>query len=386
MGPLFALFIAIIGGLLPWFDKSYKNGPAAFIISIFRTLGVPISLMAYFNLGPGWLLEEDMLPFVWDRIVVAVTVIVAIGSIFLTFIISFGFLEFVGMIMRPILRPVFKVPGKAAIDAVASFVGSFSVAIYLTNRLYNEGKYNNKEASIIITGFSTVSATFMIVVARTAGFMNIWNFYYFSTLLITFIVTALVVRMWPISRMDESYIDGIGKPETAVPGNLFANAVSAGLAASSETTSLSGKLWENLKGGIGMCFTLTPCIASIATLAFVLVNRTSVFDIAGLIFAPLTYLLSLVGLPEYLEVAKACCMILGEMFVANVVVSSLPEASRYVVAVVSVSAILFFGGSIPCVLAADTKIKMWQILVIWFERSILSIILAGIIAVLIFQQ
>ena len=385
LGPLFALLIAVIGGLLPWFDKSYKNGVASLLISLFRTFGVPISLMAFFGFGPGWLLEEDMLPFVWDRIVVAVTVIVAIGSIFLTFIISFGFLEFVGMVMRPVLRPVFKVPGKAAIDAVASFVGSFSVAIYLTNKLYNEGRYNNREASIIITGFSTVSATFMIVVARTAGFMDMWNFYYFSTLLITFTVTAIVVRMWPINRMDDSYIDGKGKPEVAMPGNLFVNAVFAGLEAASESSGLLKKLWENLKGGINMCFTLTPCIASIATLAFVLVNLTSVFDYLGLIFAPLTYLLSLIGLPEHLQVAKACCMILGEMFVPNTVVSSLPEASKYVVAVVSVSAILFFGGSIPCVLAADTKLKMWQILVIWFERSILSIILAGIVAILVFQ-
>jgi nucleoside recognition membrane protein YjiH len=382
---LFALLIAVIGGLLPWFDKSYKNGLAAFVISIFRILGIPVSLMAFFSLGPGWLLAEKMLPFVWDKIVVEVTVIVAIGSIFLTFIISFGFLEFVGMIMRPLLRPLFKVPGRAAIDAVASFVGSFSVAIYLTNKLYNEGKYNNKEASIIITGFSTVSATFMIVVARTAGFMDIWNFYFFSTLLITFIVTALVVRIWPISQLDESYIDGKGKPEIAAPGNLFMSAVFAGLDAASESTAPHKRLWENLRGGIMMCFTLTPCIASIATLAFVLVNKTSVFDIIGLIFVPITYLLSLIGLPEHLEVAKACSMILGEMFVPNTIASSLPEASKYVVAVVSVSAILFFGGSIPCVLAADTKLKMWQILVIWFERTILSIILAGIVAVLVFQ-
>jgi nucleoside recognition membrane protein YjiH len=384
LGPLFALCVAFIGGLLPWFDKSYKNGVAAFVISVFRTLGVPISLMAFFSFGPAWLLEENLLPFVWEKIVIAVTLIVAIGSIFLTFIISFGFLEFVGMIMRPVLRPVFRVPGKAAIDAVASFVGSFSVAIYLTNKLYNESKYNNREASIIITGFSTVSATFMIVVARTAGFMDIWNFYFFSTLVITFAVTALVVRMWPLSRMDESYVDGRGKPEKPVPGNLFINAINAGLAAASETSSVSRKLWENVKGGMMMCFTLTPCIASIAVIAIVLVNLTSVFDLLGLIFAPVTYPLSLFGLPEHLMVAKACCMVLGEMFVANIVVASLPEAAKYVVAVVSVSAILFFGGSIPCVLAADIKIKVWQIMVIWFERSVLSIILAGIVAVVVF--
>lgn len=384
LGPLFTLCIVVIGGLLPWFDKSYQKGTVAFVVSIFRTLGVPSALMAFFQIGPKWLLDPELLPFVWEKIVVAVTMIVAIGSLFLTFIIAFGFLEFVGMIMKPVLRPLYKVPGKAAVDAVASFVGSFSVAIYLTNKLYNANIYTNREASIIITGFSTVSATFMIVVAKTAGFMDIWNFYFFSTLIITFAVTAIVVRMWPISRIDDSYRDGEGKREVVLPGNLFINAVQAGLKTASETQSLHKNLWENLKGGIVMCFTLSPCIASIALVAIILVQKTSVFDIFGLIFAPLTYLLSLIGLPEHLMVAKACAMVLGEMFVPNVVVDSLPAASKYVVAVVSVSAILFFGGSIPCVLATNIKINTWQIIVIWFERTVLSILLAGIVAAIVF--
>lgn len=384
LGTIFTLCIVVIGGLLPWFDKSYRKGPVAFIVSIFRTLGVPSALMAFFKIGPKWLLDPEILPFVWEKIVVAVTMIVAIGSLFLTFIIAFGFLEFIGMIMRPILRPLYKVPGKAAVDAVASFVGSFSVAIYLTNKLYNANIYTNREASIIITGFSTVSATFMIVVAKTAGFMDIWNFYFFSTLIITFAVTAIVVRMWPISRIDDSYRDGEGRREVVLPGNLFINAVQAGLKTAQQTQSLHKNLWENLKGGIVMCFTLSPCIASIALVAIILVKKTLVFNIFGLIFAPLTYLLSLIGLPEHLEVAKACTMVLGEMFVPNVVVASLPAASKYVVAVVSVSAILFFGGSIPCVLATDVKIKTWQIIVIWFERTVLSILLAGIVAVMVF--
>lgn len=383
-GPIFALCIVIIGGLLPWFDQSYRKGTVAFVVSVFRTLGVPTSLMAFFHMGPEWLLDPDLLPFVWEKIVVAVTIIVAIGSLFLTFIIAFGFLEFIGMIMKPILRPLYRVPGKAAVDAVASFVGSFSVAIYLTNKLYNANIYTNKEASIIITGFSTVSATFMIIVAKTAGFMDIWSFYFFSTLVNTFVVTAIVVRLWPISRIDDSYCDGEGEEEVTIRGHLFMNAVQAGLKTASESQALHKSLWENLKGGIVMCFTLSPCIASIALIAFILVQKTSFFDVFGLIFAPFTYLLYLMGLPEHLMVAKACAMVLGEMFVPNVVVASLPDASKYVVAVVSVSSILFFGGSIPCILATNIKIKTWQIIVIWFERTVLSILLAGIVAVILF--
>jgi len=51
----------------------------------------------------------------------------------------------------------------------------------------------------------------------------------------------------------------------------------------------------------------------------------------------------MIGLSEPIMVAKASMRVLGEMFVPNVVVASLPVAAKYVVAVVSVSAILFFG-------------------------------------------
>ena len=42
--------------------------------------------------------------------------------------------------------------GRSAIDAVASFVGSYSLALLITNRVYKEGKYTTK-AAIIATGF-----------------------------------------------------------------------------------------------------------------------------------------------------------------------------------------------------------------------------------------
>ncbi|CAM4081312.1 hypothetical protein Gste01_02132 [Geobacillus stearothermophilus ATCC 7953] len=68
------------------------------------------------------------------------------------------------------------------IDAVASFVGSYSIGLLITNKVFKEGKYTVKEAAIIATGFSTVSVTFMVVVAKTLGLMPIWNAYCFCPL------------------------------------------------------------------------------------------------------------------------------------------------------------------------------------------------------------
>ncbi len=79
------------------------------------------------------------------------------------------------------MRPLWKTPGRSAIDAVASFVGSYSLALLITNRVYKEGKYTTKEAAIIATGFSTVSATFMIIIAKTLDIMHLWNVYFWTT-------------------------------------------------------------------------------------------------------------------------------------------------------------------------------------------------------------
>ncbi len=387
-GPNLAMGIALVGGLLPWIDKTFKKSLMDLIISIFRFAGIPICLMAYLNQGPGWLMEPGMLPFVWTKIVIAVTMIVPIGSLFLTLIICFGALEFIGVIVRPIMRPLFGTPGKSAIDAVASFVGSFSVAIFLTNRLYRESKYTAREAIIIMTGFSTVSATFMIIVAKTAGFMDVWNFYFWSTLVICFVVTAITVRIYPIRAIPMEYKDGVGKPEVkAADKNLAAQAWDEGLEASLKSGNVAKRIVENVWSGLKMCFVLTPTMASIGIFAFALVKMTSVFTVIGLIFYPFTFLLSLFGLQEPMMVAEAGAVILGEMFVPNVIVKGLPAVSKYVIAVSSVSSIIFFGGSIPCMLATEIGkdiIPFWKLLLIWFERTALSILIAGIVGLIYF--
>ncbi len=389
---IFVLIVATIGGIMPWIDKSFKKSILSFILSIFRLLGIPVCIIGICNhsLGwapgwiPEWLIPKPYIQFAWQDIAVSVTVIVTLGSIFLTFIMGYGLLEFTGVIVRPIMRPVYKVPGRAAINAIAAFIGSFSVAMFLTDELYKKSKYTYREAAIVMTGFSTVSATFMIVIAGVAGFMEIWNFYFWSTLIITFAVTAITVRLYPLNKLDNSYIDGIGKPEKEIKGNILRNAVNEGVKAAAESKSLIKSLWMNLKGGVRMCLVLTPSATAVGLLASVLANKTQFFDRIGTIFMPITYVLKLFGLENYREVAKASAVALGEVFVPNLTVQDLSNIPKYIVAVVSVSTIVFFAGFIPCLYATSIKLKPWHLLLIWFERAALSIILSGIVGLIYF--
>ncbi len=187
------------------------------IFSVLRLLGLIATAMYLANIGPAALFTPDMLPFLFDKLVLSVGLIVPIGALALAFLIGYGLLEFTGVIVQPVMRPIWRTPGWSAIDAVASFVGSYSLALLITDRVYKEGKYTAREAAIVATGFSTVSATFMIIVAKTLGLMDAWNLYFWTTFFVTFIVSAITARIWPLSRMDH--------PAIATPHCLKARAV-----------------------------------------------------------------------------------------------------------------------------------------------------------------
>lgn len=374
--PYYALIVIILGAVYPFYKKTWNKDVVTSIFSVAKMVGVFVAIMAVTNNGPEWLFTPDMLPFLFNKLVIPVGLIVPLGAIFLAFLVGYGLLEFIGVIMQPIMKPIWKTPGRSAIDAVASFVGSYSIGLLITNRVYKEGKYTAKEAAIIATGFSTVSATFMIIVAKTLGLMEMWNFYFWTTLVITFVVTALTVRLYPLSKKPEVNYFGEKIVEVTPSGNIFKNALKEGLKASSESEKLTKNIYLNLVDGFKMSMGILPSILSVGLLGLILAKYTPVFDIVGLIFYPITALLKI---PEPMLIAKASALEVSEMFLPALLVKETVLLGRYVIGVVSVSSILFFSASIPCIMSTDIPLNIKDIVIVWIERTIFSLILAALV-------
>ncbi|MGH4139902.1 YjiH family protein [Clostridium sp.] len=378
---IYGLIVIILGGLYPFYKKTWNKDKVTLVFSLLKLSGIAIGFMAFFNFGPRFLFEKDMIPFLFNSLVIPVGLIVPLGSVFLAFLVGYGLMEFIGVLMKPIMSPVWKTPGRSAVDAVASFVGSYSIALLITNRVYKEGKYTTKEAAIIATGFSTVSATFMIIVAKTLGIMNLWTKYFWVTLIITFIVTAITVRLRPLShKSDEYYNNQKGNPEISKGGNIFKNAWEAGIDASKNSVSIGKNIVDNLKDGFIMAMGILPSIMSVGLLGLVLAKYTPVFNIIGYVFYPITLLFKL---PQPLLASKACAVGIAEMFLPALLVVGAPLVTKFVVAVVSVSGILFFSASIPCILSTDIPVSIPEIIIIWFERVVLTLIITIPIAYII---
>lgn len=369
---VYALIILIIGAIYPFINQTWNESSANIIFSFLKILGAIFGLMIVFNVGPAWLFNPSMGPFLFDKLIKPVSLLIPIGAVFLALLVSYGLLEFVGVFMQPVMRPIFRTPGRSAIDAVASFVGSYSIGLLVTNRIFNEGKYTIREATIIATGFSTVSVTFMVVIANTLNLMPMWNLYFWTAFIVTFIVTAITVRLRPLRTISDEYRNGEGRPEEMIKKNRIKTAWQEAMKTANQTPSLPVNIWDNLKDGLMMTMNILATIMSIGLLGLVLATYTPLFDYMGYIFYPLTYLLQA---PEPLLTAKATAISISEIFLPSLLVTDAVLATRFIVGVLSVSSILFFSAIIPTILATDIPISIRNIIIIWFQRVILTLII-----------
>ncbi|MGB5854004.1 MAG: YjiH family protein [Oceanisphaera sp.] len=365
------------GAIYPLVTGRWKHSLTDRIFLLLKWLGVIAGVLALTGAGPAALQTPDMLPFLFNKLVISVGLIVPIGSVFLAFLVGYGLLEAIGILVQKLMQPIWRTPGRSAIDAVASFVGSYSIGLLITNRVYVSGHYSAREAAIIATGFSTVSATFMIIVAKTLDLMAIWNQYFWLTLLITFVVTAITVRLPPLSRLDNQ---AEHREPACENGNRLGVTWQNSVQIAEQAPSLGRNVIDNFKDGLVMTISILPSIMSVGLIGLLVARYTPIFDWLGYLFYPVTWLW---GIEDGMLLSKATASGLAEMFLPALLMAEADFVARFAAGVVSVSSILFFSASIPCILATRLPLKVGTLVLVWFIRAFLSLLLAIPVAMMI---
>ena len=373
--PYIILLMLVCGTVLPFATGGWRASKVRGVFAFLNILGLVVGCSLLFDFAPAWLNDPDMGPFLLEKLVIPVGLIVPVGAIFLALLVGYGLMEFLGVFCQPIMRPIWRTPGRSAVDAVASFVGSYSLGLLITDRMYRGGRYTGREAAIIATGFSTVSASFMVIGAKALDLMDHWSLYFWLSLVVTFAVTAISVRIPPLSRVpDTTYLGMEHDKEQVVTGNRARVAWNEALGASRRAPSLAKNIGANVWDGLKMAMAILPSILSVGLLGLVVARFTPVFDWLGYLFVPFAWI---VGLEDPLLAGKASATGIAEMFLPATLVAGHESIElRMVIAIVCVSAIIFFSALVPCVLATQIPLNIPQMVAIWFVRVVLTILIA----------
>lgn len=130
-------------------------------------------------------------------------------------------------------------------------------------------------------------------------------------------------------------------------------------------------LRETFADGLRMTAAILPSILAVGLLGLLAAKYTPVFDILGVLLYPVTWAF---GLDEPMTVARAVASGLAEMFLPAMLMKEADVVVRFTVAVVSVSSVLFLSASIPCVIATRIPLRMRDLLLVWLQRTFLSLV------------
>lgn len=379
----YAFIIIMIGAFRPFVKGTWKADKVTVIFSFTKLIGAFFTLYLFSGYAPEAVAIDDHGPFLFNSLAIQVGTLIPISAIFITFLMDYGFIDFIGNFLRPVMRAIWKTPGRTAVIAVAAFMGSTAVGVMMTDDLYREIKYTQREAIAVVTGFTTVAISFLIVIANTTDLMEYWGEYVFVSLFVTFALSAITVRIPPISTApDRYYKDMEGYPEEKLEGNIFKASLNEGLTLCKEAGPVLPRTAKNVLDSFNLVFEVLPNFMSIGLVALIIANYTQVFDYFGYILYPLTLLLRI---PEPLLAAKAAMLGLAEMFLPVMVITKAPLVTRFIISVMSVAQVIMFSTTIPTIVASEIDVSIKDLVIIWFERTVFCFLITTPIAFLLIK-
>lgn len=346
-----------------------------------RVFGGIAVVMTYFQIGPEAIWEENTGGLVLEGLLPTLFSVFIFAGLLLPLLLNFGLLELFGSLLSKVMRPIFNLPGRSAIDCMASWLGDGSVGILLTSKQYENKFYTQREAAIVGTTFSAVSITFSLVVIAQVKLEHLFLPFYGTICLAGFVAAIIIPRLPPLSLKKDTYIDG-SKPEKdadAVPcgHTSFSWGMELALAKASQVKSAKSVFGEGIRNAMDMVFGVLPVVMGLGTIALVIAEYTSVFSILGQPFIPF---LELLGVPEAVQASQTIVVGFADMFIPAILASSIDnEMTRFVIAAMSVTQLIYMSEVGALMLGSRIPVNVLELFIIFILRTLITLpVIAGI--------
>ena len=367
----------------PYIKGLFDQSPIWFIT---RILAMIFVLMSYFNIGPDFIISEDTGNFILNDLLTTLIVIFVFAGLLLPLLLEFGLLEFVGTLLVKLMRPIFTLPGRSAVDCFTSWLGDGTLGVMLTAKQYEDGFYSEREAAVISTTFSAVSITFCLVVLKQVDLANLFVPYYITICAVGVICAVIIPRIPPLSWKKDVYINSGQVLDESIPDGetYFSWGLYKGISKAQEHDGLGAFIKTGIKNALDMWLGVMPVVMGFGTIALALSNYTPIFEIIGQPFIPLLKLLSL---PEPVAASKTILVGFTDMFIPSIIAGAeiKSELTRFVIATLSVTQLIYMSEVGALILGSRIPVNLGEIFVLFIERTIISLIFVTLIARYILQ-
>ena len=348
-----------------------------------RMVGFLFANMIYFGFGPDFIIGDLTGGVVINDLMPILVCVFLLAGILLALLLNYGLLDFCGALLIKFMRPIFNLPGRSALDCVASWLGDGSIGVLLTSKQYEEGFYSKREATVIATTFSAVSITFSLVVISQVGLAHMFLPFYLVVTAAGIVAAIIIPKLPPLSRIPDTYNLETSYREDIPKGKTPAQfGFALALEKAENAPGMKAFFKEGLENVFEMWFGTLPVILAIGTGALIIAEFTPVFRILGIPFIPLYQLLQL---PEAQMASQTVIVGFADMFLPSVIASSIEsELTRFVVAATSVTQLIYMSEIGSIIMGSKIPVSLKNLFIIYVERTLVTLPVIALLAHLIF--
>lgn len=392
--PILIVLIITISGVLTLLCSTiykHKLNPQGLMYNAFnvklgwlilRVLSVVFVWLTYLKVGPKMIYSEDTGGLVFYSLLPTLVAVFLFAALFLPLLMEYGLLELLGPVFRPVMRPLFTLPGRSTVDNLASFIGDGTVGVLITSRQYEEGYYSGREATVISTTFSVVSITFAIVIASTIKMQDQF-FYFYITVIVSCLIAAMIMpRIWPLKNIPDEYAKDVSEDARTEQLPEGKTALRHGYDMATEVgikaPGFKKFFISGFKTVVDMWFVILPVVMSIGTIATIIANYTPIFEVIGKPFVPL---LELLQIPEASHASQTILIGFADMFLPSILIEGVKsDITRFVIGALSISQLIYLSEVGGVILGSKIPVSIGKLFMIFLIRTLITLPIIALLA------
>ncbi len=346
-----------------------------------RVLGAVFAAMTLWQFGPEWIWNANTGGVVLKDLAPVLITFFLVAGLILPLLTDYGLMEFCGTLVRNVFRKVFGLPGRSAIDAIASWLGSGTVGVLITAQQYHKGFYSAREAAVIATNFSIASIAFSLLITSFMKLDHLFVPFYLTVVVAGLAAAIITPRIPPLSWKKDEYVAGVGKQiKEDVPAGT--SLLRWGMLQAVKRANANPSPTQMVKVGVhnvvDIWLGLLPLVMAIGTLSLAVAEFTPIFNWLSY---PIVPLLELLQLPEAAKAAPAILVGFADMFLPAVLGKGIEsELTRFVVACVSLTQLIYMSEVGVLIIKAKLPLNILELFVIFIIRTLITLPIIALMA------
>ena len=337
-----------------------------------RIVGSVVAVLVFFEIGPEVVWGMNTGQTMVRQLVPTVMTLFLAVIFLLPLMTEYGIMEFVGVLVSGLFRILFRLPGRGAIDAMASWLGAAPLGALVTTQQYERGHYNRREALSIISSFSLASVAFCLLIASILDITHIFLQFYGSVALVSIVLATIVCRLPPLSEVPTTYHCKAQTSELVPTGeSVWSWALQQAVNKAARAEPWPIQLRRSAIKLLDLWFGLIPTVIAIGTVALILAEYTPLFN---WISFPFRLYLELLAVPEAAAAAPSMVVGFADMILSAVLGSGIDsELTRFIIAGISVTQVIYMSEIGALILRSKIETTIWQLAGIFLLRTIIAI-------------